>query len=818
MPSARVARSIRVLAVALYGLALLVSHHARTNPPRSSSGASKSVALIHQQSGEQHRERQVRIAYRDVPAQHPRTSLPVLMIHGSPGRKEDFDALASVVSADARVIVPDLPGFGASTRQLPDYSIRAGAEYLVELLDALGLTRVHVLGYSMGGGVALNLVDIAPERVTSLTMLSAIGVQELELTGEYHANHVVHGAQLAGIWLLQEGTPHFGLLDRSPLDVAYARNFFDSDQRPLRGVLQRVEVPALVIHGLDDPLVPLDAAMEHARLLPQSELVTLPGGHMLVHWNAELVGAAVASFVRRVETGVAPKRGDAEPSRALAAVRPLDVGRLPKVRGIAAVVFGGLLAFGTALLGGFGAVVAGVFVARGRIALVTATAACIVGALVRTGFASPEPAENSVTRRLGTAILVTGLRVLAAAGVMWVLLRTPLSLWQQPYRGFAVGLGLTAGVIYVAERSATHKARRLWVSRWRRATRWEFWPAWVFYPPVVAYIAYLMLKHRSMTLFTAANPSILAGGVVGESKADILRGLADSGDAVARFVLVPGAATAADKQDLAKQFMDSRELRFPVVLKPNHGQRGSGVVIVRSAEMLHAALELSGVDTILQEYVTGEEFGVFYYRRPSEAHGRIFSITQKMFPAVVGDGRRTLERLILDDERAVCSARLYCERHREQLSTVLAAGLEFPLAELGSHCRGAVFLDGASLRTDALERRIDAIARSFDGFYFGRFDVRVPGGAESLCRGEGIKVLELNGVTSEATHIYHPGTPLLAAYRVLAEQWRIAFEIGAENRARGVRPTPLHDVVRLARAYRDESHGHLAERPTVAVD
>ena len=72
---------------------------------------------------------------------------------------------------------------------------------------------------------ALRLVDvvIAPEIV---------GVQEQELLGSYWGNHVLHGAQLGALWLLREGAPHFGVLDQFALDVKYARNFYDSDQRP----------------------------------------------------------------------------------------------------------------------------------------------------------------------------------------------------------------------------------------------------------------------------------------------------------------------------------------------------------------------------------------------------------------------------------------------------------------------------------------------------------------------------------------------------------------------------------------------------------
>jgi hypothetical protein len=64
--------------------------------------------------------------------------------------------------------------------------------------------------FSMGGGVVLSLSAQAPRRIQSIVMLSAIGVQEHEFTGSFWVNHVLHGAQLAGIWGLREGVPHFG--------------------------------------------------------------------------------------------------------------------------------------------------------------------------------------------------------------------------------------------------------------------------------------------------------------------------------------------------------------------------------------------------------------------------------------------------------------------------------------------------------------------------------------------------------------------------------------------------------------------------------
>ena len=83
------------------------------------------------------------------------------------------------------MIVRDLPGFGASTHALPDYSFRADARYVLEVLDDLHIAKAQFVGFSMGGGVVLSIADIAPERVASIVMLSAIGVQEQELLGNY---------------------------------------------------------------------------------------------------------------------------------------------------------------------------------------------------------------------------------------------------------------------------------------------------------------------------------------------------------------------------------------------------------------------------------------------------------------------------------------------------------------------------------------------------------------------------------------------------------------------------------------------------------
>ena len=347
---------------------------------------------------------------------------------------------------------------------------------------------------------------------------------------------------------------------------------------------------------------------------------------------------------------------------------------------------------------------------------------------------------------------------------------------------------------------STHRGRRLLRGRWNRLRHWEFWPPWIFYPPVVVYILFLGLKHRGLTAFTCANPAIAASGFVGESKLEILRGLSRQPGSdlwlPATDLLKPDQSDELRRKQ-AEDFMTARSLSYPVVLKPDAGERGAGVAVIRSREQLSDYLRRSpNRDVIIQQHIPGLEFGVFYYRYPDQPTGQIFSITRKLFPSVVGDGCTTLENLILNDRRAVSMARTYFDSLQDRLLEIPTPGESVQLIEIGTHCRGSIFLDGMEIKTDAMEKAIDKLARGYDGFYFGRFDIRTPS-LEDFQRGDNFKIVELNGVTSEATSIYDPRHSLIEAYKTLFTQWRIAFAIGAQNRSLGFKPTSLRKLIAL---------------------
>src|SRR6266540_3292033 len=386
-------------------------------------------------------------------------------------------------------------------------------------------------------------------------------------------------------------------------------------------------------------------------------------------------------------------------------------------------------------------------------------------------------------------------KLLGSHAVVW------FTFTQTKIAAFVFTALLLLSVAFMARKIFTISILRQITVAARRWTHWEFWPAWLFYVPVALYYFWLAVRYRSLSLPTAANPGMAAGGFIGESKFEILDQLhAASLGSVAEAFLLDGWTTT-DRLLAIHRICREHAVAPPFILKPNVGQRGNGVRLIRSWRDALDYLEEVETPVLLQRYASGRhEAGVFYFRLPGEAHGKIFSITEKIFPTITGDGTHTIEELIRADSRAALIARTYLRRFSDRRSEILSVGEVLKLVETGNHAQGCIFRDGAHLRTDALERVVDNISRKLPGFYIGRYDVRYEN-EEEFKAGRNFQIVELNGASSEATSIYDARNSLISAYRTLFRQWRLVFAIGAANRARGWRPSPLHTLWREWRQY-----------------
>ena len=852
-------------------LALLATSHVwrAFNPDVHKPDPGQQTVVLNQVSGDSVlMQKKMRLAYRDVYGGEEPNPPVLLLLHGSPVGVPMLPELIEALARENRVIAPDFPGYDASDRRIPDYSMKAYSVYMNQLLDSLGVRSGHVIGYSMGGGVAIQMSHRFPDKVESIVMLSGLGVQELELLGSYNLNHAVHAAQLALIWLLHEGVPHFGLLRDFPLNVPYARSFYDSDQRPLRGYLQQYRKPMLILHGKEDGLVPLAAAREHHRIVPQSRLILYEGGHGMVISDAERLAGDINTFIQRVRSGEAVSYAEASRERIRESNKPFENVDFARAEGITLLLLMGIIIFSTWISEDLTCIGAGLLAARGIIGFWPATAACFIGifigdvGLYLAGRWMGRPAVKQPPfswllnetdlkqsadwfKARGPAIIIASrfipgsrLPTYFSAGVIgagfWMftgyfvfaaLVWTPLLVggamligselirYFELYKNYAIWvLPAAAGILLLFSKfvvpAFTWRGRRLIVSRWRRLTRWEYWPPYLLYAPVVAYIGFLWMRFGKLTLFTAANPGIEDGGFIGESKTEILKKLQCSSK-VPVFKRIDGSLDAWGKFLEARSFIKENGLEYPVVIKPDIGQRGNGVRIPKNEQELQLVLQQTDYEPIIQKYVEGQEYGLFYYRYPDEDHGRLFSITEKHLLSVTGDGEKTLEELILSDDRAVSMAKHHFRKHRESLYTIPGSGEVIPLVELGTHARGAIFTDGWDLYTPELERAVDRIASAFEGFFFGRFDIRVPD-SDCLKMGQEIKILEANGVTSEATSIYDPDKSFIQAIGTLCKQWRMAFEIGEQNFRRGVEPSSVGTLAKKLIEYRRHGVWHEA--------
>lgn len=324
-----------------------------------------------------------------------------------------------------------------------------------------------------------------------------------------------------------------------------------------------------------------------------------------------------------------------------------------------------------------------------------------------------------------------------------------------------------------------------WVDRFLKSnffvklTHWEYWPFGILQGPALVYWLWLSLKARSLFYFSASNPGILAGGMMGESKADVLSKIPE--DVKAKTILV---SLPTSKQEI-RSVLKNNGLELPVIFKPDLGERGWLVRRIHTEGDIEAYLSEINIDFIIQELVTLPlEFGLFYYRFPGAENGVVSSLTAKEFLSVTGDGVSTLAQLVDALPRARLRREALRASFRDEWGHILPAGERKILVHIGNHALGTKFLNANHLITPKLTASFDRISKQIDGFYFGRFDLRCAS-IEDLEAGR-IVIVELNGCGAEPAHIYDPSNSFFSAMGELFTHVRRMYDISVANHKRGV--------------------------------
>lgn len=312
-----------------------------------------------------------------------------------------------------------------------------------------------------------------------------------------------------------------------------------------------------------------------------------------------------------------------------------------------------------------------------------------------------------------------------------------------------------------------------------RLSNWEFWPFWIIQGPLFIYWLWLSLKSRSLFFFTASNPGILMGGMMGESKFEVLTNVPES--------LKPKTILVKKNQQVGdiRNIMERVGLHFPVIAKPDIGERGWMVKKLFDPVGLENYKSKFSHNFLIQEFIDLPlEFGVHYCRIPNQENGAITSVTGKEMLFVVGDGTTSLQELILSKDRAKLQWTVLKEKFKNELPRIPMKGERIELISIGNHCLGTTFIDRSDLITEKLSITFDQISKKMDGFYFGRFDLRASSTTD-LENGH-VKIMEVNGCGAEPSHIYNPGNSLFNAYHDLFYHWRNLYKVSTINHKKGI--------------------------------
>lgn len=331
-----------------------------------------------------------------------------------------------------------------------------------------------------------------------------------------------------------------------------------------------------------------------------------------------------------------------------------------------------------------------------------------------------------------------------------------------------------------------------------KLVHWEYWPTWIIYFPVFLYYLFLSLKARNFFFFTMANPNMEMGGLYNCGKYKQLKHIPREFKPTTVYVPkhTPLALTKARLKDL--------NLIFPLIAKPDRGERGVGVSLIKDHESLKKYAQESTKDFLIQEYIdTPFEAGLFYYRIPGQASGFIPSLVVKSFLKVIGDGYTTVKDLIFQMPRARMVAANLLQRTDINPNEILPSGSAKILEPIGNHNRGTKFMDGNHLRNQELVYFLDSLCCHIPHFYYGRFDLRAPS-EEDFKKGWGIKILEVNGVNAEPAHIYDPNAKFLTGVATLLHHWKIIFTISMANKKNGFKPVSFSTAWRHYRAWKNK--------------
>jgi hypothetical protein len=291
-----------------------------------------------------------------------------------------------------------------------------------------------------------------------------------------------------------------------------------------------------------------------------------------------------------------------------------------------------------------------------------------------------------------------------------------------------------------------------------------------------------------MTFFTVANPKLEGGGMFGESKLDIHEILHP--DFIPKTI--PYDSSVKDIQKI----LTENELKFPLILKPDTGASGRGVYKADNIQQLFFLMEnIENQNLIIQEFIAlKREFSIMYYCFPETNETIIYSITEKLYPFIVGDGQSTIEILIkmlnVDNDRLRMD--FIHKKFEHNWNEILPKGIKIIVDYTGNYTSGATFKRCNIDVPPSLGKVIHKAITETGDIYFGRLDVKANTIPELLTGN--FQIIEVNGTKAEPLEIYTPNIPDKEKMIILRYHWKTLHVISKQQRKKGFRPMSLREA------------------------
>ncbi len=250
------------------------------------------------------------------------------MLHGQPGLGSDWQQLVDLLPAGLRVMAVDRPGYGSSSQAAGGFDLNARA--VVAEMNARDIERAVLVGHSHGGGVALSVATLAPERVEALVLLASVGPGCLNGWDRLLAAPVAGEVCAVAAWWLTPWLARARLAAIAgwrgrPIDASEYVNWhiwgsahydhgslwrtFVTEQRALvselaglTAALPRVRQPVLLLADPEDTLVPLSTTYQLAAALPDARVELLNGiGHHVPRRGAIEAARRIAAFLATLD-------------------------------------------------------------------------------------------------------------------------------------------------------------------------------------------------------------------------------------------------------------------------------------------------------------------------------------------------------------------------------------------------------------------------------------------------------------------------------------------------------------------------------------